>query len=78
MEIEKLKLKFEELISSLGNPKTQETLKGSKYDIEDLNKTINNYLENIQNIKLNDIDILQFKISQMFELCKGGLASVIN
>ena len=73
MEIEELKLKFEELISSLDNQRTQETLKESKYDIEELNKTINNYLENIQNIGLNERDILQSKIFEMFKLCKRGL-----
>ena len=73
MEIEELKLKFEELISSLDNQRTQETLKESKYDIEELNKTINNYLGNIQNIGLNDRDILQSKIFEMFQLCKRGL-----
>lgn len=73
MEIEKLKLKFEELISALDNTKTQQTLKEGKYDIEELNKTINNYLKNIQNISLNDRDTLQSKISEMFQLCKRGL-----
>lgn len=73
MEIEKLELKFEELISALDNTKTQETLKESNYNIEELNKIINNYLENMQSIELKDRNTLESKISQMFELCKRGL-----
>lgn len=75
MEIEELKLKFDELIASLDNPKTQNILKKAEYDIEKLNDVIKNYLENIEMLNPKDISIIKAKISQMIELTKRGLES---
>ena len=73
MEIEELKLKFDELIASLDNPKTQNILKEAEYDIEKLNTVIKNYLENIELINPKDISIIKAKISEMIQLTKRGL-----
>ena len=51
MEIEELKLKFDELIASLDNPKTQNILKEAEYDIEKLQDS-ENYTFDVNRMKI--------------------------
>ncbi|MBP7769858.1 MAG: hypothetical protein KA055_01900 [Aliarcobacter sp.] len=75
MEIEKLKIKFDELISSITNPKTKKTLIDAKFDINELEEIISMYLENIESIEVRNINVIEPKISEMFQLSKGGLGA---
>jgi hypothetical protein len=79
MNVNQLRIKFQELKGNLTNPRTQTVLLEEKLDLNKLIDSIDNYLENIEQIQNEDLlKVLVTKLDRSIYITNNGVRSYLD